>query len=141
MAITDITIKADLDIAKRGFYIDACYRHGDTGTPYYVTYGPFPENKREMYIEFLNVIRDTAQLYQDKSTRYATHRIKVKNYKLWFDRDKSSGTPTDDFRVSMGLKSEMYMETFEWAAQLIEFKAYYRDGLTFAKYLLDFIEE
>ena len=138
MPIINVEIAPDTTterLPERGYYVDVCYRYDKELET--VTYGPFPMEKKKLFIEFMNLLEQMIALCPD-GMKLDGGYIDMDGYDKWFDHEYSDGTPDDDFRVSMKIKSEWwYIDDQSFAAQLTEIKAaYFHDGLSYDPYNL-----
>lgn len=126
-----------LPIPDRGYYVECKYVYDEHASKI-ATYGPFPENKKHLLIEFLNLLEEMVTLCQaDKNKVITDEYWEIENYSKWFNQSQrlTDGTPDDVFRHSMDMKPEYWPGSDDnQFATLESFDCIYRDGLTYHRY-------
>ena len=139
MAIKDVRIAASAtpaEIPKRGFYADLEYMYGDGDGYNNVTVGPFPDDKKHLFIAFLNLLEAMLEYeFEDGWDAYGN----LPEYARWFDISESDGTPDGDFIYSLRLDTEYEPDDSGCVARLESYGIYYHDGASLDKYELSVV--
>ena len=128
-------------IPERGFYVTMEYMYGDADGYNTVVAGPFPDEKKHLLIEFLNVLEDMAHRYPHGKGGFDGYED-VPNYNKWFDVETMAeecepdfADPSDaEFRDGLGLEVECTPEGIGAIASLTGYDVTWRDGKTLGEY-------
>ena len=134
--ITDVKVlsnKTPVQIPERGFYIDMHYMYGDADGDKDTSTGPFPDDKKDLLIEFMNVLNEMVEM--DDTDDYCT----IANYDRWFDASFHGRnlTPEQTFRKNLNLQIEYTPDGWSTVARLTGWDVYYYDGTSLDKYQVE----
>lgn len=120
---------------EQGFYADLKYMYGDANGYNTVTAGPFPMDKKHLYLEFLNILEAMLARFPEGKGGFDDYED-VPGYMDYFDPEGSDDDADDDayFRESLGLEPEYCPDSYGAVATLTQYETYYHDGESMAKY-------
>ena len=132
------------NIPKRGFHVTLSYMYGDADGYKDVSVGPFPDEKKHLLIEFLNVLEDMATRYPHGKGGFDGYED-VPNYNKWFDTEtmEEEGEPDfenpDDaaFRDNLELEVECAPDGYGSIASFQGYTIIWRDGKTLSEYAVN----
>lgn len=121
----------------KGFYVRLDYMYGDADGSNSVIAGPFPEDKKHLYLEFLNLLDTMKSWYPHGKGGYDGYED-VPGYAEWFgdddfDPEDDGAMPADlEFIRSLGLEVEYWHDGL--VASFQGYECYWHDGATPDKY-------
>lgn len=122
-------------VPARGFYVDMKYMYGDADGYATHTVGPFPREREDLLLEFANVCQGMLELYPNGKGDWDGYED-VPKYNAYFDEDydREEEDPDQDVRESVGAETEYAPDDSGCVASLQEYRCYYCDGSSPAKY-------
>lgn len=108
----------------KGLYIDIHYQHSVK------TVGPFPEDRKDLFLEFANLVEAMIKHYPDGKQDWQGYED-VPGYDRWFDSHYENHTDADaGFRRQLAIETEYTPEGNGCIARAIKFETYWHNGVT-----------
>ena len=125
-------------IPQEGYYVELHYMYGDADGYNDVTAGPFPNSKKHLLIELLNILEAMLASYPNGKGGWDGYSH-VPGYDKWFDPDydaEKDGKPDPDaeFREELGLETECTSDGYGCIAKFTGYDIWHHDGKTLDKY-------
>lgn len=135
MKITDVEIdnKVKPDVSGK-YYVKMEWMFGDANGYGKTVAGPFPENKKDLLIEFLNILQNMINLYSGGKCGWDNYE-EIEGYELYFDEDfcyedKYPNCSKNDLKLQKvrdSVDAQMPCGEMGTIPTLISVKAFYRD--------------
>lgn len=127
------------DVPARGFYVDMEYMYGDADGYATRTVGPFPADRHDLILEFLNVCQGMLDLYPHGKGGWDGY-ASVPKYSAYFDEDykREDDDPDQDIRKYVGAETEYTPDDCGCIASMMSFDCYFHDGNGPDKYTVTF---
>lgn len=147
--ITHIEIGKEIktDIPKEGFYVKLKWMYGDADGYAFKEIGPFPEERKDLYIEFLNVLNAMIAEYAKTGKGGFDAYDHIPGVEKFFCTDEffpdelHLDEDSYNFLYDLDLRIETVPNGYENEAELLSFTPYYHDGENINPYNLVLEEE
>lgn len=147
--ITAIKIKNPIKkkVPKKGFYVKIKWMYGDADGYKETKVGPFPENRKDILIDFLNVVSDMLRLYPHGKGGYDGYdsvdgylKFFSEDYRYDYDALTDEEKETRAIEEYVGAEQVYTPDDSGCVASICGYKVYYMDGITDDKYNVSVVE-
>ena len=140
--VTDVKLNGTstpTEIPEKGFYVDLNYMYGDADGYNTVTAGPFPEDRKDLLVEFLNVLEGMLAEYPHGKGGFDGYE-NVPNYSKFFETEDGYETE-DEADAAQEIEQLGLLQEIEYApngygsvASFEGYTCYYHDGTSLTKH-------
>ncbi len=144
--IKDIKIKekVEMEVPKRGLYVELEWMYGDADGYKNVIVGPFPDNNKNLFIDFLNTLELMEKAYPHGKGGCEDY-YHISEVRKFFDlySDESENMRKEDYEIieKLNPKIEYVPDGGGCAASFIGFRTFWYDGNSLNKYKINIICE
>lgn len=140
--ITKVEIgnKKDFEVKEKGYYVQMKWMNDEyeyTKT----TAGPFPVERTDLLLEFLNIVQNMINLYKEKGKYGSENYDEIEGYDMYFRsscHEMKNATPeeqaTQETRKSVNAKAVFHGNEYIYD-QIMSAKVIYHDGVVPEPYI------